>query len=143
MGRFRVIPLFRRLRLVTSGVGGTPAPWVYVDLEVPGLSGLVLTAESLTLITLQTGGAGDTIEWNVELILGYDRDHEVATPIPLAGPDTDVKTNDQPRRWPAVTSADEEFLPHARLRVRVKNKDGVTGVQTALADATLLIQSPA
>jgi len=140
MANYRVITLFKRLRLVTSGVGGTPAPAVYIELEIPGLSALVLTAESITLITLQTGGAGDTIEWNVELILGYDRDHEVATPIPLAT--TDVNTNDLPQRWPAITSADEDFLPHARLRVKVKNKNDVTGVQTCLADATLLIKSP-
>jgi len=134
--RYRIFPLFTKLRIATPGTTGAGGVYTYIDLDVQGLSQAVLTADSLELITLQKGANGNDLEWNVELIGGYDRDNEV-TAIPLSA--TDINTNDAPVRAAAVTSV-ANFLPHSRLRIRVKNRNSVTGVNSALVSAVLLVK---
>jgi len=137
---YRVFSLFDKLRVVTAGVGGTTPPYLYVDLNVPGLSQAVLVALALELITLQHGAAGSgngtDLEWNIELIPGYDRDNELAA-VPLLG--TDIHANDTPARSGPYTTM-TNFLPHSRMRLRFRNAANVSGVQSAILGATLLVK---
>ena len=136
---YRVFSLFDKLRVVTDGATGVNGVYAYVDLNVPGLSQAVLVALALELITLQHGAAGtggENLEWNVELISGYDRDNELPA-VPVVG--TDIHTNDTPARSGPYTTM-TSFLPHARLRLRFKNKSGINGVQSAILSATLLVK---
>ena len=137
-GSYRVLSIVAKLRIATTGAAGATGVYNYIDLDVPGLSGLVLVAESVTLITLQKGANAPNIEWNMELIGGYDRDNEVAA-VRLST--ADINTNDIPVRTPPVTTL-TAFLPHSRLRIALKNKDGITGVQSAIISVMLLVKLP-
>ncbi len=111
----------------------------YLEITLPrGLAEAILRAESLELITLQKNGPpANELEWNVGMIPGFDRDNEVATPIALAS--GDINANDVPTRQTPITSQGS-FLPHSRLRLRVRNKANTAGVRSALVSAILLVK---
>ena len=141
--RLLPFPLVAGLRIATTGEGGSPAPWSYLDLHAPrGLVEAILRAESLELVSLQKNGSmnGNTseFEWNIELISGWDRDNENPSATALAG--GDLSANDVTTRGTAITSSGA-FLPHSRLRLRFRNKGtNVAGVKTAVVWATLLVK---
>ena len=133
-------PLFLSLRITTDGATGVANTYLRLDIPTPkGAEAAIARAASVEFLSLQKNGAasGAPIEWNVEMIPGFDRDNEVATPIPLAP--SDINTNDDPKRNTAITTAGS-FLPSTRFRIKYKNKDAVAGVQTAVISWILLVK---
>lgn len=141
MRRYRLIavPLFSRLRVSTDGVSGANGVYAYIDLDVPGLSELILAAEEVGLVVLQDGTSGsNNFEWNIELIGGYDA-FNVVTAVPLSSSDINANSPYVARLTPITGAAN--FLLYSRLRLRFKNKNSLTGVQAAVLSATLLVKT--
>lgn len=132
----QAIPLFKGLRVATTGVTGSAGVYSYIDLAVPGFSEVLMYAESLTLVSCQRGGpASNEFEWNVEFIPGFDRENENAA-IAIASADIAADGAARAAAYSTVTN----FTSSARLRIRLKNKDTVSGVRTALISAILLVK---
>lgn len=131
---FKVIVLFRNLRIVTSGVTGASNVYERIDLDSPALRDALLDAESVTLITGTVSPSAPNVEWNIEIVPGLDRDMEAAA-FAIAG---DVSASG-PLRSAAYTTL-TSFLPHARPVLRYKNKNDISGVLTAQITAILLVK---
>lgn len=136
--RRKVISLFQNFRLNTTGVTGAGGVYSYIDLvDVPGLNGLLIYAEELAIEHLQVGGPGaNELEWNIELVpgYGYDRNNEKAA-VPLVAADINADGTNRNTGYTAVA----DFMTNGRLRIRHKNKNGVSGVRSALISAYLLV----
>ena len=133
--RRKVISLFQNFRLNTTGVTGAGGVYSYIDLDVPGLNGVLIYAEELAIEHLQVGGpAAGELEWNIELVPGYDRNNEKAAVALVAA---DINADGTNRNTGYTTLAD--FMTNGRLRIRHKNKNTVTGVRSALISAYLLV----
>ena len=81
--------------------------------------------------------SGNELEWNVQLRSGFDRDHELSSPILL---DAAVITADGSLRHAAVP-ASASFLLETRAEVTVKNKSMVTGVRSATVSGVLAVET--
>lgn len=133
--RRHVVSLFQHFRLNTNGVAGSAGVYAYIDLDVPALGRLLILAEELTIVHVQSGGpTGNELEWNIELIPGYDRNNEKPA---VALVPADIVADGTNRNAAYTVTAD--FLPTGRLRIRHKNKNTISGVRSALIGAYLLV----
>ena len=137
--RMHVFSLFVSLRVATDGSTGAANTYTNLDVQLPrGAAEAILRAESIELITLQKNGPQNgELRWNMDLISGMDRDNENAAVTQLAS--ADIQANDATVRQAAITALGS-FLPHSRLRLRLRNDNGVTGVRTAVITAMLLVK---
>lgn len=133
--RRKVISLFQNFRLNTTGVTGAGGVYSYIDLDVPALNGVLIYAEELAIEHLQVGGpASGELEWNIELVPGFDRNNEKAA-VALVTADINADGTARNAGYTTVT----DFMTNGRLRIRHKNKNAVSGVRSALISAYLLV----
>jgi hypothetical protein len=131
--RLVLIPLFKDLRIVTDPNAAVTS---YIELDTPSFTHLLPHAEALALHSLTVGApTGDDLEWNVVLVPGFDRSHEIAE-IKL-GPSANITANGAARHPPYSTIND--FLLEGRLRLLYKNAAGVTTAQSASVSAVLAV----
>ena len=128
--RMVLIPLFKDLRIVTD-----PGVTNYIELDTPSFTHLLPFAEAMALHSLTVGApAGNDLEWNVMLVPGFDRSHEIAE-IPLAP--SNITANGAARHAPYSTI--NNFLLEGRLRLLYKNESGVATPQSASVSAVLAV----
>lgn len=128
----RVFPLVRSLRVSTDGAAGAAGVYSHVELPVSAdLMAAIFGAEWISAVgVLSEGPLNNELEVGLQLVSGTTREQELANPVDVLAV---LNSNNVPLRSPAYTTA-TNFLPHSRLRIRVKNKDGVSGVRTQRPD---------
>ena len=119
-------------RLVTNGAAQSPTT---LDLDVPRLRPVLPHAESLTLLS-NTEGLQTGFQWDVQLVPGFDRNHELAAFQLVGG--GHITANGPLRHGAIGTNAN--FLPEVRAQLWCQNGAGVTGATSALVSAVLAVQ---
>lgn len=135
----RVFPLVRALRVSTDGAAGAAGVYSHVELPVSAdLMAAIFGAEWISAVgVLSEGPLNNELEVGLQLVSGTTREQEQANPVDVLAV---LSSNNVPLRSAAYTTA-TNFLPHSRLRIRVKNKDGVSGVRTGVVSFWLLTKA--
>jgi hypothetical protein len=102
-----------------------------VDLDVPRLRPVLPHAESLTLLS-NTEGLQTGFQWDVQLVPGFDRNHELAAFQLVGGGHI---TANGPLRHSAI-GTNANFLLEVRAQLWCQNGAGVTGATSALVSAS-------
>ncbi len=134
----RTFPVVRSLRVSTSGATG--ADGVYTDVEVPvsaDLMAAIFGAEWIAPVgVLSEGPLNNELEVGLLLVPGTTREQELNAAELVAN----MNENNLPLRATPYTTT-TNFLPHSRLRIRLKNKNGVSGVRTGVVSFWLLAKA--
>lgn len=135
----RVSPLVRSLRVSTDGAAGAAGVYSHVELPVSAdLMAAIFGAEWISAVgVLSEGPLNNELEVGLQLVSGTTREQEQANPVDVLAV---LSSNNVPLRS-AAYSTTTNFLPHSRLRIRVKNKDGVSGVRTGVVSFWLLTKA--
>lgn len=134
----RSFTLVRSLRVSTSGLAGVNGVYDFVDLPVSAdLMSAIFHAEWVAVVGVLTEGPpNNELEVGLVLVPGTTREQELGGQALMS----DVSTSGPPFRAAPYTTV-ANFLPHSRLRVRMKNKLDVTGVRTGVVSLWLLVKA--
>lgn len=126
-----LLPLFKSMSITTVGTSLTKSS---VDLNVSQFTNILPRLAGIFVIGLTENVAAADLEWNVNFIPGFDRQHEgPAIDIASADFDSTLAAGVRSAEYTSVTA----FLPSARLQVWWRNKSGVSGVKTAVISGIL------
>ena len=137
--QLRTFTLVRSLRVSTDGSTGAAGVYSFIELPVSAdLMAAIFSAEWISTVgVLSEGPLDNELEVGLQLVSGTTREQELATPVDLLGV---LNANNVPLRTAPYTTT-TNFLPHSRLRVRVKNKNTVSGVRTGVVSFWLLVKA--
>lgn len=109
--------------------------WKVLDLDVPELQGLLPHAESMQLEWLLDQCATNEVDWNIDVIVGWDRDHEVAPFTAFASDQTASGA-----QLSTLTAwATSNYRRHVRLQLKWRLHTGVTVPKEAMFSAILYV----
>lgn len=106
-----------------------------VDLDVPELEGLLPHADSLMVEWLLDKVATNEIDWNIDGIVGWDRDHELS-PVAFFASD---QTAAGPQLAAPANFTSGNFRRHCRLQLRYKLHAGVSVPKEGFLNVVLYV----
>lgn len=130
--RTHLVPLFRDLRISSDD----DQNYVYVELDVAALTHLLAYAEVIDVHALTTASTNGAMAWNIELISGFNRNHEQAA-VPLSPTDFGAALGNVKVAYTTTAS----FLLNSRVRLRYKRGAGQSGTKTALVSCVLAVRT--
>ena len=131
--RVVAIALADDLRMYTDSTG----TYKVLDLDVPELEGLLPHAESIQLEWLLDQCAINEIDWNIDVFVGWDRDHEIASFTAFAGDQTASGA-----QLATLTAwATSSYRRHVRLQLKWRLHTGVIIPKEAMFSAILYVNT--
>lgn len=127
-----LIPLCRGMSATTNGTALSKSTY---DLQVPQLTNLLPRVAGLFVFGVTENVAAADFEWNVAMLIGFDRQHEAPTAVDIASVTFDATLSAGARSAEYTTVSN--FMPHCRLQVWWRNKAGITGVKNGTMSAIL------
>jgi len=129
--RVVALPVAASLRLFTDSTG----TYKVLDIDLPELEGLLPHAESIALEWLLDQCATNEVDWNIDAIVGWDRDHELA-PFGVFAAD---QTTSGPGLATLTAWLSSNYRRHVRLQLRWRLHTGVTVPKEAVFSALLYV----